>query len=130
MLFSSTMWQFGLDTKFEPDPGWQPWSNMAIMVWHGMIMVIHTRHGMIMVRSWHGHQKMVTCHNTQSHNTQYHNTPYQNTQCDIIPTTTTMPHAIIAKIKVQLLVNWYLSNYQRLSIFWKSVIWIRSEWYQ
>ena len=30
-------------------PGWQPWSNMTIMLWHGMIMVIHTRHGMIMV---------------------------------------------------------------------------------
>ena len=38
------------------NPGWQPWSNMTIMLWHGMIMVIHTRLGMIMAGSLHcGH---------------------------------------------------------------------------
>ena len=31
--------------------GWQPWSNMTIMLWHGMIMVINTRHGVIMATS-------------------------------------------------------------------------------
>ena len=37
--------------------GWQPWSNMTIMLWYGMIMVIHTRHGMIKVKSCHGHHE-------------------------------------------------------------------------
>ena len=40
------------------DPGWQLWPNMAIMLWHGMSMVIHTCHGMIMARSWHCHYEM------------------------------------------------------------------------
>ena len=35
------------------DAGWQPWLNMTIMLWNGMIMVIHTRQGIIMARSWH-----------------------------------------------------------------------------
>ena len=39
-------------------PGWQPWSNMKIVLWHGMIMVIHTRHGVIMVISFHGHHNI------------------------------------------------------------------------
>ena len=38
-------------------PGWQPWSNMMIMLWHLLVMVIHTRHGLITARSWHGHHK-------------------------------------------------------------------------
>ena len=37
--------------------GWQPYSNMTIMLWHGMIMVIHTRYCVIMARSWHVHHE-------------------------------------------------------------------------
>ena len=35
-------------------PGWQPLSNMTIMLWYGLIIVIHTFHGMLMARSFHG----------------------------------------------------------------------------
>ena len=42
-------------TLFYNYPGWQPWSNMKIMLWHGMIMVIYSHNGVIMARSRHGH---------------------------------------------------------------------------
>ena len=39
--------------KVLDEKSWQPWSNMTIMLCHGMIMVIHTHQGVIMARSWH-----------------------------------------------------------------------------
>ena len=35
-------------------PGWRALSNMTIMLRHGVIIVIPTRHAMIMTTSWNG----------------------------------------------------------------------------
>ena len=48
-------------------PWWQPWPNMTIRLWHGIIMVIHTRRGMITVSSitamiWSSNTLWWPCH--------------------------------------------------------------------
>ena len=43
-------------------PGLTAMVNMTIMLWHGMIMVIHTRHGMIMAVSWHSYTEIYHDH--------------------------------------------------------------------
>ena len=50
---SRTSWTPDNKPRNREVPGWQPWSSITIMLWHGKIMVIRTCHGMIMARSWH-----------------------------------------------------------------------------
>ena len=40
-------------SNFLQRPGLQPWSNMTMMLCHGMNMVFHTHHDMVMAISWH-----------------------------------------------------------------------------
>ena len=50
-------------TSFKCTSSWQPWSNMTIKLWHGMIMLIHTRHAMItVIHTRHGMMMVISCH--------------------------------------------------------------------